>query len=71
MSKLNIKPIEAGISVAFAISDGLIFNESELSINLKEYKNEIDKIISRSNCFGNDLFVYHKGNNWAIDTKGP
>jgi large subunit ribosomal protein L10 len=41
MSKLNIKPIEAGISVAFAISDGLIFNESELSINLKEYKNEL------------------------------
>jgi large subunit ribosomal protein L10 len=41
MSKLNIKPIEAGISVTFAISDGLIFNESELSIDLKEYKNEL------------------------------
>lgn len=41
MSKLNIKPIEAGISITFAICDGLIFNESELSIDLKEYKNEL------------------------------
>jgi large subunit ribosomal protein L10 len=41
MSKLNIKPIEAGISVTFAISDGLIFNESDLGIDLKEYKNEL------------------------------
>lgn len=41
MSKLNIKPIEAGISITFAISDGLIFNESELGIDLKEYKNEL------------------------------
>lgn len=43
MSKLNIKPIEAGISVTFAISDGLIFNESDLGIDLKEYKNELIK----------------------------
>jgi large subunit ribosomal protein L10 len=41
MSKLNIKPIEAGISITFAISDGLIFNESELGIDLGEYKNEL------------------------------
>jgi large subunit ribosomal protein L10 len=43
MSKLNIKPIEAGISITFAISDGLIFNESELSIDLTEYKNGLIK----------------------------
>ena len=41
MSKLNIKPIEAGISVAFAISEGLIFKESDLSINLAEYESEL------------------------------
>ena len=41
MSKLNIKPIEAGISVAFAISEGLVFKERDLSINLAEYKNEM------------------------------
>src|ERR671910_883846 len=40
MSKLNIKPIEAGISVIFAISEGFVFNESDLNINLTEYKNE-------------------------------
>ena len=41
LSKLNIKPIEAGISVSFAISNGLVFKESDLSINLAEYKNEL------------------------------
>lgn len=41
LSKLNIKPIEAGISVSFAISDGLVFKESDLSINLAEYKNNL------------------------------
>ena len=41
LSKLNIKPSEAGISVSFAISDGLVFKESDLSINLAEYKNEL------------------------------
>jgi large subunit ribosomal protein L10 len=43
MSKLNIKPIEAGISVAFATSEGLVFRENDLRINLTEYKNELIK----------------------------
>jgi large subunit ribosomal protein L10 len=43
MSKLNIKPIEAGISVIFAISEGFVFKESDLNINLTEYKNELIK----------------------------
>lgn len=43
MSKLGIKPIEAGISVSFAVSDGLVFKESDLNINLSEYKNELIK----------------------------
>jgi large subunit ribosomal protein L10 len=41
MSKLNIKPIEAGISVIFAISEGLVFKETDLNINLAEYRNEL------------------------------
>lgn len=41
MSKLNIKPIEAGISVAFAISEGLLFKERELNTDLAEYRNEL------------------------------
>ena len=41
MSKLNIKPIEAGIAVNFAISEGLLFKEKDLRINLQEYKDEL------------------------------
>jgi large subunit ribosomal protein L10 len=41
MSKLNIKPIEAGIALNFAIAAGLILRESDLKINLEEYRNEI------------------------------
>jgi len=41
MSKLNIKPIEAGIAVNFAIAEGLLFKEQDLKINLDEYKAEL------------------------------
>jgi large subunit ribosomal protein L10 len=41
LSKLNIKPIEAGIAVNFAISDGLVFGENDLKIDLKAYANEL------------------------------
>lgn len=41
LSKLNIKPIEAGLSVSFAIEGGLIFRESDLKINLDEYSNSL------------------------------
>ena len=41
MSKLNIKPIEAGIAVNFAIAEGLMFKEQDLRINLAEYRDEL------------------------------
>jgi large subunit ribosomal protein L10 len=41
LSKLNVKPIEAGISVNFAITEGLIFKEQDLRINLDEYKEDL------------------------------
>ncbi|AIF82792.1 LSU ribosomal protein L10P [Candidatus Nitrososphaera evergladensis SR1] len=41
LSKLNIKPIEAGITVNFAIAEGLLFKEADLRINLAEYKDEL------------------------------
>ena len=37
LSKLNIKPIEAGIAVNFAISEGLEFKEKDLKIVIEEY----------------------------------
>jgi large subunit ribosomal protein L10 len=41
LSKLNIKPIEAGISVNFAVAEGLRFQGHDLLINLDEYKDEL------------------------------
>jgi large subunit ribosomal protein L10 len=41
LSKLNVKPIEAGISVNFAVAEGLIFQSQDLVINLDEYKDEL------------------------------
>jgi large subunit ribosomal protein L10 len=41
LSKLNVKPIEAGIAVNFAIAEGLVFKEQDLKINLEEYRDEL------------------------------
>jgi large subunit ribosomal protein L10 len=41
MSKLNVKPIEAGIAINFAVAEGLIFKEQDLRINLEEYRTEL------------------------------
>lgn len=43
LSKLNIKPVEAGVTVNFAIAEGLMFKETDLKIDLEEYKNELVK----------------------------
>jgi large subunit ribosomal protein L10 len=43
LSKLNIKPIEAGIVVNYAIADKLVFAETDLRIDLNEFKNELSK----------------------------
>jgi large subunit ribosomal protein L10 len=41
LSKLNIKPIEAGIAVNFAISEGLEFKEKDLKIVIEEYVQDL------------------------------
>jgi large subunit ribosomal protein L10 len=43
LSKLDIKPIEAGIAVNYAVSEGLEFKEKDLKINLEEHIQEIIK----------------------------
>ncbi len=43
LSKLNIKPIEAGIAVNFAIAEGLQFKEKDLKIVIGDYLQEIIK----------------------------
>ncbi|MGH9977445.1 MAG: 50S ribosomal protein L10 [Nitrososphaeraceae archaeon] len=43
MSKLDIKPIEAGISVSCALAEGLLFTEEDLKIDLDDYAKEMAK----------------------------
>jgi len=58
MSKLNIKPIEAGISVSLAIADGLVLKENDLKINLAEYREELTQ-------------SFHEAVSLAIETSYP
>ncbi len=48
LSKLNVKPVEAGISVNFAISEGLQFKEEDLRLNLDEYKEELARSFAQA-----------------------
>ena len=48
LSKLNIKPIEAGISVNFAVAEGLMFQGQDLLINLDEYKDELVRLFEQA-----------------------
>jgi large subunit ribosomal protein L10 len=41
LSKLNIKPVEAGIAINCAITEGLFFDEKDLKIDLMEYSNKL------------------------------
>jgi large subunit ribosomal protein L10 len=43
LSKLDVKPIEAGISVSCALADGLLFTEEDLKIDLNAYVKEMAK----------------------------
>ena len=48
LSKLNIKPIEAGIIVNYAIADKLVFAENDLRIDINEIKNELSRSYNES-----------------------
>ncbi len=48
LSKLNVKPVEAGISVNFAIAEGLQFKEQDLRLNLDEYKEELARSFAQA-----------------------
>ena len=43
ISKLDIKPIEAGVLVSYAISEGLQFREKDLQLDVKEYVKELQQ----------------------------
>lgn len=46
LSKVNIKPIEAGVLVNYAISEGLQFREQDLQLDVKEYLKELQQSYS-------------------------
>ena len=46
LSKVNIKPIEAGVLVNYAISEGLQFREKDLQLDVKEYVKELQQSYS-------------------------
>jgi large subunit ribosomal protein L10 len=48
LSKLNIKPIEAGIVVNYAIADKLVFAEGDLRIDINAIKNELNRSYNES-----------------------
>jgi large subunit ribosomal protein L10 len=48
LSKLNIKPIEAGIVVNYAIADKLVFAEGDLRIDINVIKNELNRSYNES-----------------------
>jgi len=58
MNKLNIKPIEAGISISLAIAEGLVLKENDLKINLAEYSEELTR-------------AFHEAVSLAIETSYP
>jgi large subunit ribosomal protein L10 len=55
MSKLNIKPIEAGISVHLAVAEGLVFKEQDLTINLEEYKEELARSFGQALALATEI----------------
>src|SRR5688500_2265180 len=46
LSKVNIKPIEAGVLVNYAISEGLQFREQDLQLHVEEYIKELQQSYS-------------------------
>jgi large subunit ribosomal protein L10 len=46
ISKLDIKPIEAGVLVNYAISEGLQFRDKDLQLDVKEYVKELQQSYS-------------------------
>ena len=48
LQRLGIKPIQAGVSISSAYSDGLIFREEEIRLNLEEYRRAIQNLFNEA-----------------------
>ncbi len=60
LSKLDIKPIEAGIAVNYAISEGLEFKEKDLKIILEDYIQEIVKSYQEALALSVEAVYFNK-----------
>jgi len=58
LSKVNIKPIEAGVVVNFAISDGLKYSEQDLQLDVKEYITELQQSYSSALNFAIEIIYF-------------
>ncbi|HJT85440.1 MAG TPA: 50S ribosomal protein L10 [Nitrososphaeraceae archaeon] len=58
LSKVNIKPIEAGVVVNFAISDGLQYSEQDLQLDVKQYITELQKSYSSALNFAIEILYF-------------
>jgi large subunit ribosomal protein L10 len=54
MSKLNIKPVEAGISVSLAIAYGLLLKENDLKIDLVDFRQELAMALQQAISLATD-----------------
>ena len=43
LTRLGIKPIKAGLSIKLAYSDGMLFTEEELKVDLAEYEEKVSR----------------------------
>jgi large subunit ribosomal protein L10 len=60
LSKLNIKPIEAGVAVNFAISEGLQFKEKDLKIVIEDYVQDLVKSFQEALVLSVEAVYFNK-----------
>jgi large subunit ribosomal protein L10 len=58
LSKVNIKPIEAGVVVNFAISEGLKYSEQDLQLDVKQYITDLQQSYSSALNFAKEIVYF-------------
>lgn len=58
LSKVNIKPIEAGVVVNFAISEGLKYSEQDLLLDVRQYITELQQSYSSAINFAIEIIYF-------------
>ena len=48
LSRLNLKPIKAGVSIFMALSEGMLLLQKDISIDLNQYRADISRAVAES-----------------------